>query len=497
MKKYHLMIAVILAILMGYITSQQKVFTDVDLQTTGQILKQSVLKVNQNVHQVTKLYDSGVFIGVITNKAYIDSKLNEVYSQRYKEKFPNAKINIGNDMYFVDEVSYYTYENIDDQIFAYIEDKNDFTLSAQVYEFSDINGIYDYIYVSNNSIFDQGLDKYLQYFANETEIALMKSNKETPPINAFGSRVTSIDIVQNITSKMAYTSPEQIYTTPEEVLEYLSYGKNAEKEYYTVVKYDTIEGVGSKNHGLTATQVMNINSDIIKSTEQLLEPGIKLNVTYFQSPIDVIVQKESVVEESVYPEAALLIEDPTLPKNEQEVIQQGVLGSQNALYDEKWINGVLVSGIKTSSVITRQPVQEIIKVGTYELPGVGTGIFRWPVDNPFISCRWLCYNNHRAIDVQNRYDRYGAVLAADRGVVEEVQYNSIGGNYIVINHGNGFKTYYGHLNQSAFFKVGDVVDKGQVIGQIGKTGVAYGPHVHFFITENGERRNPCEGYLAC
>ncbi|MBR2830420.1 MAG: M23 family metallopeptidase [Solobacterium sp.] len=45
--------------------------------------------------------------------------------------------------------------------------------------------------------------------------------------------------------------------------------------------------------------------------------------------------------------------------------------------------------------------------------------------------------------------------------------------------------------------VGTAVDKGDVIGNIGMTGLATGPHVHFFIIENGERRNPCNGFLDC
>ena len=71
------------------------------------------------------------------------------------------------------------------------------------------------------------------------------------------------------------------------------------------------------------------------------------------------------------------------------------------------------------------------------------------------------------------------------------------GNYIVIDHGNGYQTYYGHMNVPSPLAVGTRVDQGDVIGQIGMTGIATGPHVHFFIIYNGERKNPCDGYLGC
>ena len=136
-------------------------------------------------------------------------------------------------------------------------------------------------------------------------------------------------------------------------------------------------------------------------------------------------------------------------------------------------------------------------VQTCALPIYGTGTFRWPVDNPIISCGWGCYWGHRAIDVQNSYNHWDKVYAADRGIIEINSYNGVNGNYVVINHNNGFETYYGHMKEPSPLAVGTAVDKGDVIGNIGMTGLATGPHVHFFIIENGERRNPCNGFLDC
>ena len=161
---------------------------------------------------------------------------------------------------------------------------------------------------------------------------------------------------------------------------------------------------------------------------------------------------------------------------------------------------MLVNGTLKSSVVTLQPINEVVAVGSMEVPSIGTGTYRWPIENPTISCGWGCYTYphfHEAIDIQNLYDLYGKIYAADRGVVVKNGYDGISGNYIVIDHNNGQRTYYGHMSIRSPLMEGTVVDKGDYIGQIGMTGRATGPHVHFYIEKNGEIQNPCDGYLDC
>ena len=363
-------------------------------------------------------------------------------------------------------------------------------------EFSDTNGIYAEIFVKDEETYEKAMQEYLSCVIDPSELALLNNGQKTPELHTYGSRSTGISISQTITVQEAYASPGEIMRTTDEVLEYLEYGGNTEKQYYTVQKYDTVAGVGAKNYGLSATQIMNINRDKISSVDQVLSEGEVLCVTYFNSPIDIVVTRESMRKEIIYPQT-VYAENPELRKGVSQLRQSGVNGSKNSLYSERWINGVLMSGTLISSVDTLQPVNEIIDVGTMEIPGYGTGSFRWPVDNPIISCGWGCYWGHRAIDVQNSYNHWDKIYAADRGVIEINSYNGVNGNYVVINHNNGFETYYGHMKEPSPLAVGTAVDKGDVIGNIGMTGLATGPHVHFFIIENGERRNPCNGFLDC
>ena len=76
------------------------------------------------------------------------------------------------------------------------------------------------------------------------------------------------------------------------------------------------------------------------------------------------------------------------------------------------------------------------------------------------------------------------IKAAQRGVVVHAAYLGIYGNCVIIDHGLGVQTLYGHLS-SIGVKVGDKVDKGQVIGRSGMTGLAAGDHLHFTVLVNG------------
>lgn len=460
------------------------------------LVEQNIATVSKDSHTVYRLYNAGQFVGVISDSKKLNAFLDEIYTERYEEDYPNSKCNLGTDLYLVEEESYFYYDNADDVIFQYLEDNNLFTLKCTGVEFSDDNGIYAQIYCASEELFNEAMNQYLELFIDASELAALNNGESTPALTTYGSRSTGVSIAQDITMHETYVPAEQIKTTMESILDYLEYGDDTEKEYYTVQAYDTVAGVGSKNYGLSATQVMNINRDQISSTSQVLSEGMELCVTYFNSPIDVVVTKESMKKETIYAETVYQNDD-TIREGVTEKIQDGIDGSRNALYTERWINGVLVSGTLTSSVDTLQPVNEIIAIGTMEIPGVGTGTFRWPVDNAVITCKWGCYYGHRAIDVQNSYDHYGNVYAADRGVIEENSYNGINGNYVIINHNNGYETYYGHMLYPSPLEVGTVVDKGDVIGTIGQTGAATGPHVHFFIMLNGERQNPCNGFLDC
>ncbi len=463
------------------------------------VISQNVESVSANEKTIYKLYESSNLIGVLSSENKLNEFLNQIYEDSYSSLFPDSELSLGKNLYIVEEQSYFNFENKDEEILNYLKENNLFSIKATLVSFSDENGVYAEVYVKNKDVYNDALMEYLSLFVDSDELSLLLNGQQTATLNSYDTRSTSLSIAQTITFSDVYAMPDEVLTSKEEILEYIEYGDTSEKEYYVVQEYDTVAGVGSKNKGLSATQVMNINRDKISSVDQILTEGEELCVTYFQPIIDVTVMKESMRKEEVYP-TTVYVEDSDVRVGQTEVIETGVSGSRNALYEEKWINGVLVNGTLKSSVVTLQAIDEVVAVGSMETPGVGTGTYRWPIENPTISCGWGCYTSphfHEAIDIQNLYDLYGKIYAADRGIVVKNNYDGISGNYIVIDHNNGEMTYYGHMSIRSPLEVGTVVDKGDYIGQIGMTGRATGPHVHFYIEQNGEIKNPCDGFLDC
>ena len=83
------------------------------------------------------------------------------------------------------------------------------------------------------------------------------------------------------------------------------------------------------------------------------------------------------------------------------------------------------------------------------------------------------------------------IVAANAGTVLNASWLGIYGNCVIIDHGMGVQSLYGHLS-SFDVKVGDTVTKGQTIGRSGMTGLAGGDHLHFTMLVNGQMVNPVE-----
>ena len=94
---------------------------------------------------------------------------------------------------------------------------------------------------------------------------------------------------------------------------------------------------------------------------------------------------------------------------------------------------------------------------------------------------------HSGIDLA--VSPYTKVLSCGAGKIIKASYNRTNGNYIIIDHENKYKSYYGHLSKVSV-KYGDKVNKGQVIGLSGNTGMSTGPHIHFQISYNGKTIDP-------
>src|SRR6266540_1575881 len=125
-------------------------------------------------------------------------------------------------------------------------------------------------------------------------------------------------------------------------------------------------------------------------------------------------------------------------------------------------------------------------------PASGSGGFIWPVNGPITSPFGHSWGGfHPGIDIGVPYGT--PIHAAAAGRVIYCGWESGYGNLVVIDHGGGFATAYGHQSSIAV-SCGQDVAQGQVIGYIGCTGFCTGPHLHFEIRVNGVPVDPL-GYL--
>ena len=118
---------------------------------------------------------------------------------------------------------------------------------------------------------------------------------------------------------------------------------------------------------------------------------------------------------------------------------------------------------------------------------IGDGVFVWPADNHTLS-GYDYTSIHHGLDI--RASLGAPIYAVDNGVVVYAGWNDFGyGNLVVIDHGNGWTSVYGHLSQWNV-SCGASVFRGNLIGLAGSTGRSSGAHLHFELKFNGGYVNP-------
>lgn len=180
-------------------------------------------------------------------------------------------------------------------------------------------------------------------------------------------------------------------------------------------------------------------------------------------------------------------EDSNLDFGKSETLQQGMPGSEVITRELTYLNGQQIDDQVVDITVTQAPTPEIIRRGTRLKSGMigklGTGTFIWPVPGYKSISRWAILPYvHRGVDIAAPYGT--PIYAADSGtVVQVVPMHYSWGNYVQIDHGNGYKTLYAHMSGFAV-QVGDTVSQGQIIGYVGSTGDSTGNHCHLEMSYN-------------
>ena len=274
--------------------------------------------------------------------------------------------------------------------------------------------------------------------------------------------------------------------------------KKSEARYYTVKAGDTISQI-AEDCEVSSADILALNPDVkedIRVGQRLL---IENDVNFVQVQIT---KTETHTETIKY--STVKVNTDTLYVGDKKTVVKGQNGEQTVTELVTYIDGVRVSSKEVSRVTTKEAVDEKVQIGTkrnnfggyYNFSYSGAK-FCWPgVGATVISSRYgkRALNGwHNGIDLcRPGGNSTGApVVAAESGKVVYVGYESMGGNVIRIDHGNGIQTLYAHLKSGSIcVKTGQYVTRGQQIAQIGSTGYVTGPHLHFEVRVNGNRVNP-------
>ncbi len=187
----------------------------------------------------------------------------------------------------------------------------------------------------------------------------------------------------------------------------------------------------------------------------------------------------------------------------RQIMEQKV-AKQQALIDKMKSDKAVFDQQYDELMAASKQIANMIRASRYhvEAPagggGGGSGAMVWPISGPITSeFGWRTHpitgdqRFHSGLDIGGDYGV--PVCAAQAGTVTYAGWISGYGNTVIIDHGGGVTTLYGH-NQSLAVGEGQSVAQGQVISYCGSTGNSTGPHCHFEVRQNGEPVSPY-GYL--
>ena len=303
----------------------------------------------------------------------------------------------------------------------------------------------------------------------------------------------TVDFVENVRIAEGYVPTESVMNLGM-IAELLNSTKAGEVTY-TVVKGDTW-GQIANNNGMTAAEL------------EALNPGYDINRIHIGDALTLsnavpyltvkVTERQNYIEDINYD--VNYVNDSSMYQGDERVISRGTYGSADIVADVTYVNGEEQERTVISSVTLTDPVAETRARGTKVRPTwYPTGSFRWPCSGRITS--YFGYRNtgirgattnHKGIDIACA--RGTPIYAADGGRVIFSGYKGAMGYVVIIDHNNGYVTYYEH-NGSLLVSAGQTVYKGQQIAKAGRSGVASGVHCHFGIQRNGTYVNPLN-YLS-
>lgn len=314
---------------------------------------------------------------------------------------------------------------------------------------------------------------------NSSEAAAQE-NEPKAASKAPGREVTEVAFIEAVMTETIDADPQQIMEA-EAIYKMLVQG-SIEPTKYTVQEGDCVGCIAQKFD--ISPQVIYENNRWIEDDK--LTIGDVLDLTVIQPELTVKTVESLVEVETIEPPIEVK-KNADMRVGETKTISEGTAGSKRMTYRIVKQNGYVVSEELLAKEVIKEAIPTIVMRGTKVILGEGSGRFAMPVSGSTLTSkfgqRWG--RLHSGIDLTGNR----SILSSDTGIVEFVGNRTGTGKTIIINHKNGYKTLYGHLN-SYNVSEGDIVEKGEKIGIMGNTGHSTGVHLHFEIHKNGVVQNP-------
>ncbi len=447
--------------------------------------------------EVYEIYLDGKIIGYISDEDELYDMINHKQKD-IKKQFGVNNVYPPSDFQIVKTNSYTAVVEPVEKIYNQISELSNFTIEGYSInikgEDKDIT-----IKVLDKSIFDKAVNTFIMAFIDENEYTAYMENNQ-PEIETTGKIIESMFFEETITIKKDFISvDEHIFNTAEELSQYLLFGENAEIKSYKVKSGDTIESISNDNK-LNPKEFLVANPKY-KSEESMLAIGDEVNITLIKPVLsygydvhEVADIKDPYDEEIKY--------DYTKDPSYEVITTAGVNGVTRSTSKYRVVNGETLAGarIVASEEITKKVNQVTVKGMPYngggsQNYGSGTGQYvdtgtkwQWPTNTPYIitsyyEYRWGTF--HDGLDISGT-GCGSPIYASEAGTVYQSAWEpgscQGGGECIIIGHENGYYTMYAHmmLGSRLVFE-GQQVQRGQIIGRMGDTGVASGCHLHFSV----------------
>lgn len=304
-----------------------------------------------------------------------------------------------------------------------------------------------------------------------------------------GSGLQSVDIKEKISLANTKADPNKVLDV-EEAVKVLT-GTKDKPVVYTVKEGDTISSI-AQHFGMKSADVMALNPGL---EEKYVQIGAELQVTKPEAPLTVRTV-EAVSEKQPSKPETIVRKSSELPLGKRKVVRPGRDGVKTVDYIVTKENGKVISKQWTGQQVVQESLPEVVYKGTKVAPKKKAAtvtqkssgsMFAWPVSGARITSsyghRWG--RSHEGVDLVGG----STIMAAASGRVVFAGQQSGYGNVVIVDHGNGYRTLYGHMSRISVSN-GQSVGQGSKLGVMGNTGRSTGTHLHFEVQKNGVAQNP-------